>query len=596
MIRISISDWPFSIKFLAPASLAVCVMLSMGAYAVHTFDEQATRTALVVEQSNKTMNKIVNIDFTGSASLSKISGDVQALNGHFYELLTRETAKLNKNGAEDILRLRNDAKQIVLDLQRYNEKYATKEQAQHIDALIEQINQNFIGKNNDGIFDVSSQMISIDIGLIFQGIEKYQNTYNNVLKTIKNLTDENIQGSLNNADKVSQTSTEQSTQMKNDAKNARNHFIIILGLMTLAIAGFGFIVSRLTVTSIRKIATTTDSLANGNTDVSVDELARRDELKSIVSSLQIFKENTLRIRKLEAEQKVAEEKGEQDRKTAMEQLAQNFDARTSGIIQSLAEAARQMQQTAKTVDDSSKKTEKSSQIVAASVAEADASVQTASHASQELAQSSREIAQQIAHVAEKSSQTSSAAESTSRQVAELNRLADSIGAIVGSIRGIAEQTNLLALNATIEAARAGDAGKGFAVVADEVKKLASETTNQTEQINDQVNQIQIAVRATVEAVNGIIHDIRTIDNATTTVAGAVEEQNAATSEIGRNVHQISEETGRVSSAIQEVIESSEISTKAATSVLFASEELGQIAEMLESEVAGFLSEIRTSAQ
>ncbi len=80
------------------------------------------------------------------------------------------------------------------------------------------------------------------------------------------------------------------------------------------------------------------------------------------------------------------------------------------------------------------------------------------------------------------------------QAVEESRSVKQIGDLTGNILDIANQTNLLALNASIEAARAGEAGKGFAVVADEIRKLAD---NSKETAND-IQNISVIVMDAVE--------------------------------------------------------------------------------------------------
>ena len=129
------------------------------------------------------------------------------------------------------------------------------------------------------------------------------------------------------------------------------------------------------------------------------------------------------------------------------------------------------------------------------------------------------------------------------QIAGLADGAQKIGDVVKLIRNIAGQTNLLALNATIEAARAGEAGKGFAVVASEVKSLAVQTAKATEDIAS-----QILARAELDRRRGRSDPaasparMQEINQYTSAVAAAVEQQNAATGEISHNVASAAEGT------------------------------------------------------
>lgn len=76
-----------------------------------------------------------------------------------------------------------------------------------------------------------------------------------------------------------------------------------------------------------------------------------------------------------------------------------------------------------------------------------------------------------------------------KAVGQINVLSD-------SILQITSQTNLLALNAAIEAARAGEAGRGFSVVAEQIKKLA-------EQSSDTINKIQNITGIIVSSVEDL---------------------------------------------------------------------------------------------
>ncbi|MFA7277112.1 MAG: methyl-accepting chemotaxis protein [Pseudobdellovibrionaceae bacterium] len=361
-------------------------------------------------------------------------------------------------------------------------------------------------------------------------------------------------------------------------------------LFILAI--ISIIYSRTLTRPINALKDTMRTLADQDYSAKVPFVERGDELGDMARTVEVFKENGLAMQKLEAEQEAQKARAEIEKKAAMNKLASDFDSRTAGIIKSLAAAATQMQSMAAQMTATAAGTSHASEIVASAASEADRNVQTVAAATEELSASSGEIARQVSSVAQKSSRAAEEALRTNKQVGELNVLADSIGDVISAIKGIAEQTNLLALNATIEAARAGEAGKGFAVVADEVKKLATETAGKTLEIDERVGKIQAAIRSTVDAVERIITDVQDIDHSTVTVASAVEEQNAATGEISRNVAEASAGTQQVAEHISSVQASAGETGEAAKNLNSAAAELARIAEDLQTQVSGFLREIR----
>ncbi len=81
----------------------------------------------------------------------------------------------------------------------------------------------------------------------------------------------------------------------------------------------------------------------------------------------------------------------------------------------------------------------------------------------------------------------------------LSKKSEDIYSITEVISQIAEKTNLLSLNASIESARAGEAGKGFAVVANEIRKLANESKNSAENIEEIMKDLMNSARKTVDS-------------------------------------------------------------------------------------------------
>ena len=303
-------------------------------------------------------------------------------------------------------------------------------------------------------------------------------------------------------------------------------------------------------------------------------------------------ERTAEVERLAQEQESARRQADQDKKTAMHKLADDFERSVGSIVMSVSEGAADMRTSSESLKTTTEDVNHKASLVAVASEQASGNVQTVASAAEELSASIQEISRRVAESSAVSQQAVAEAEKTNEMMTVLAQTTTKIGAVLQLINTIAGQTNLLALNATIEAARAGEAGKGFAVVASEVKNLANQTAKATEEIEGQIREMETATNDAVKAIKTIGTTITQINGIATMLATAVEEQASATQEIARNVLEASRGTNEVSSNIANVSAASQTSGAAASKMMTASDDLSQQADRLHAEVEAFLKQVR----
>jgi methyl-accepting chemotaxis protein len=334
-------------------------------------------------------------------------------------------------------------------------------------------------------------------------------------------------------------------------------------------------------------------LSDGDLETEIYRSSQHDEIATMSRTLEVFRESMIEGRALSAEQD-KDRSAKAERATRMEARIVEFETAVRAALDNLQRSANSMQITAQSMSATADQSSALVNAVASAAEETSVNVQTVSSGTEELSSSIAEIGRQVVTSAQIAGKAVDEAGATDATVQGLADNASRISVVVDLIQVIASQTNLLALNATIEAARAGEAGRGFAVVASEVKSLANQTAKATDEIRSQIASMQQVTTSAVSAIRNIGQTIGEINNVTTAIAAAVEEQGAATREIARNIQHAAGGTAEVSGNIVGVSTASAEAGAAAAEVLNSSEVLRREADMLRSEIDAFLSNIRAA--
>lgn len=378
--------------------------------------------------------------------------------------------------------------------------------------------------------------------------------------------------------------------------SAQRALILQLALLALAIGlavGAVMLVNRRVIHPLNNIRDAMLKVAGGDLAVDSGYLDRKDEIGALAGALETFKQQAtekLNIETQERERNV----GAAARQRAVESYVGEFEGAVRKTLGELSEASGEMRKTSGDLSAVSRQTNDRVEVAGKASNDASMSVDSVAAAAEELSASINDISQQAAHAAGIASRAVNQARETDGTVQGLAQSAGRIGEVVGLINTIAAQTNLLALNATIEAARAGEAGRGFAVVASEVKSLASQTAKATEEISEQIADIQKVAGDAINAIQAIGGIIGEVNEVATAIAAAVQEQGAATQEITRSTQYAAQGTKNVSDNITGVKADADAAAGAAENVRQASETLETQSRQLGQQVSDFLGKIRAA--